>query len=252
MRKKAQATWILGGIFTVFLVAACTISAPQKEFYGPFCVLLLFGVLFFVYRNDYWTTKREIAEALSSGKGNPALSGRASLPPALVQRIQSLPRPRRIKLRPDGRISALFFIMALAIFGAFAFVVAEIVRGGSLTSTESWPLVALLLIIAAVLASVITFRTLKEWRNSNHLLRLGEVTAARVVGQQVIHYGRYSYNQITYEFSGLGSPLIRKTERDHTRKIFEDMLIPVFYDPASPNNCTALCATYYRFPDAEI
>ena len=105
--------------------------------------------------------------------------------------------------------------------------------------------------IAAVLAGIIIFSILKDWGNSSHLLRPGEVTAAKVVAQKVMHYGRYSHNQITYEFLPPGSSLIRKTESDHTKRTFEDMLIPVFYDPAFPSNGTALWATYYRLPDAE-
>jgi NADH:ubiquinone oxidoreductase subunit 6 (subunit J) len=249
--KKARDTWIVGGIFVFFLVAVCTIAARQREFYAPLGVLLAFGILFLVQTNDYWTTKREIETSLGSGKGNPSLSGRAPLPSTLIQEIQSLSQPRRIRLSLEGRVSVLLFVMALAIFAAFAFVLAGIIHDASLTGMERWPLVALLIVIAAVLASLISFKILKEWRNSDHLLRFGEVIAANVVEQKVIHYGRYSMNQITYEFSLPHIPLIRKTERDQTKKIFEDMLIPVFYDPASPNNCTALCSTYYRFPDAE-
>ena len=68
---------------------------------------------------------------------------------------------------------------------------------------------------------------------------------------RVIARGKHSYNESNYEFQVPGGPLIRKTERDHTRQIFE-MEIPVFYDSASPEKRVALCATYYRLRDAEL
>ena len=79
----------------------------------------------------------------------------------------------------------------------------------------------------------------------------GQFVAVRVVERRVIHRGKQTYNQITYEFQEPHGPLVRKTERDHSRLIFEDMLIPVFYNPTRPSECVALCATYYRLPDAE-
>ncbi len=91
--------------------------------------------------------------------------------------------------------------------------------------------------VVLAVAMVIAFR--KEFKKLA-LLRDGGVASARVIAQEVIARGKHSYNQITYEFHMPGGPLIRKTERDHTNDIFEDMQIPVFYDPACPENCAVL------------
>lgn len=138
----------------------------------------------------------------------------------------------------------IFFALCLV-----AYLFAAYGRGGLPTSDELFPLLpllALMVILAAIIGT--SYRTkLKKLP----LIRDGQFVAVRVVERRVIHRSKQTYNQITYEFQESHGPLVRKTERDHSRLIFEDMLIPVFYNPTRPSECVALCATYYRLPDAE-
>jgi len=91
---------------------------------------------------------------------------------------------------------------------------------------------------------------LKEKRN-RPLFQDGEVAAARVLVQRAASRGRSShYSQIDYEFRASDGQTIRNSEEDLSRKVFEDMLIPVFYDAVNPSRCAALCASYSKFPDA--
>jgi hypothetical protein len=77
------------------------------------------------------------------------------------------------------------------------------------------------------------------------------VAAARVLAQRTVAQGKSSYSQIDYEFRASDGQTVRNSERDLSRKVFEDMLIPVFYDPVNPSRCAALCASYSKLPDAE-
>lgn len=236
-------------VFLVGVAFATAVAIDKKEFSGLFPLALLFGIIAFSYAWNYWGAKRALNEAALAGKTDPAASGRAPLPPAYIQRIQTLSRPRKVKLRPTGRVSVLLFIMCLGIVASFIYVIADNARGGSFDWKSLWPVIPLLATVAALLGFMV-FEFRKE-RKKLSLLRNGEVAVGRVVEQRVIQRGKQSYNEITYEFPLPGRPLIRKTERDHDKRHFEDMLIPVFYEPASPNDCAALCATYYHLPDAE-
>lgn len=130
------------------------------------------------------------------------------------------------------------------------YVAGKSLLGGPLDTKELYllaPLFTVLTILVGVMA--ITFR--KEAKKLA-LLRDGDVASARVITQEVIARGKHSYNQITYEFQVPGRPLIRKAERDHTKQIFEDVQIPVFYNSAFPDDCVVLCRTYYSLRDAQF
>lgn len=117
------------------------------------------------------------------------------------------------------------------------YVVAKFLLAGPLDMKELYPLAPLFgILIILVGAAGITFR--KE-AGKLALLRAGEVASARVIAQRVVARGKHSYNEITCEFQAPGGPLIRRTETDHSKQIFEDMQIPVFYYSASPRNCAA-------------
>lgn len=152
-------------------------------------------------------------------------------------------------LRFAGALATLFLISYFSLY-AWSHISSQLtVEAKSPTSGELFPLLpllALMVILAAIIGT--SYRTkLKKLP----LRRDGQFVAVRVVERRVIHRSKQTYNQITYEFQESHGPLVRKTERDHSRLIFEDMLIPVFYNPTRPSECVALCATYYRLPDAE-
>jgi hypothetical protein len=78
------------------------------------------------------------------------------------------------------------------------------------------------------------------------LLRDGELAFARVVGQQTVQQGKTSYSRIDYEFQTNTGQLIRNSARDLTSAVFEDMTVPVFYDPLDPSKNVTPCATYFK------
>lgn len=90
---------------------------------------------------------------------------------------------------------------------------------------------------------------IKEKR-SLPLLREGEVASGRVLAQRSIQQRKKNYSEIDYEFRTDNGQVIRNSEKDLTRKVFEDMTVPLFY-PLEPSKCVALCASYCKLPDAD-
>jgi len=144
--------------------------------------------------------------------------------------------------------------MALTLFfGVFIFAATSIRPPTGSRGTTPFPYFVLLgpgIFIVLVAGIVIIPALLKEKRN-RPLFQDGEVAAARVLAQRTVAQGKSSYSQIDYEFRASDGQTIRNSERDLSRKIFEDMLIPVFYDASNPSRCAALCASYSKLPDAE-
>ena len=218
-------------LFIVTLMVFAMIWVWHSELFALLPVPLVIALVFALFAHDYHQRKRAIDDLLSIGKTDPSAAGRVPLPSSLVQKIQALHRPRRAVLRPAGWIGGLFVAVALVGFGLIAALAATIASSAT-PDREAWPLLAAFTSVVAILVGLLVFTAVKE-RRKLPLLRDGEVATGRVVEQQIIHRGHQIDNQITYEFSPPGSALIRKTERDHAKKTFEDMLIPVFYDPDS-------------------
>jgi hypothetical protein len=145
-------------------------------------------------------------------------------------------------------VFAFAFLIAILFFG--------VARSGAplapKNATPVSPVIFLgaIVFVGLVVGIVIIPALLKEKRN-RPLFQDGEVAAARVLAQRTVAQGKTSSSQIDYEFRASDGQTVRNSERDLSRKVFEDMLIPVFYDPANPSRCAALCASYSKLPDAE-
>ena len=90
---------------------------------------------------------------------------------------------------------------------------------------------------------------IKEKRNLP-LLREGKVASGRVLAKGSIQQRKTNYSETDCEFRTDNGQVIRNSEKDLTRRVFEDMTVPVFYDPLEPCKCVALCARYFKLPDA--
>ena len=78
------------------------------------------------------------------------------------------------------------------------------------------------------------------------MLRDGELAFARVTSQQTVQQGKISYSRIDYEFKTSSGRLIRNSAKDLSQTVFEEMTIPVFYDPLDPARNLTPGATYLR------
>jgi len=194
-----------------------------------------------------WNVER--AESSLGNKATPSLQGVQvqPIPDAFLQRIQSLSRPRRVRFRFTG---AFMVVVLIGVGVLFGFVFYELARSNAAPSSlkDLTPLLPLVF-FPFVLGVLIVPLLLKEKRN-RPLFQDGEVAAARVLVQRTVARRNGRDSQIDYEFRASDGQTIRNSEEDVSRKVFEDMLIPVFYDPANPSRCAALCASYSKLPDA--
>jgi uncharacterized protein (DUF983 family) len=230
------------GIAGVILLVAFT--ASRAELSSIFLVPALFSLIALAPLWGYYSTRRAIAAAKFTV--NPSLA-RAQLPldPAL-EMLRSVPRPRRVRFRFEGSATVLVAFGAVAILSATLFVATSrrpfSPRGMGLAAML--PLLFVLLIIAVVL--LVPF--FREKRNLP-LLRDGELAFAHVGSQQSVQQGKTSYSKIDYEFQTNTGQHFRNSCRDLTRNVFEDMTVPVFYDPLDPSKNIAACATYLKITD---
>ena len=76
------------------------------------------------------------------------------------------------------------------------------------------------------------------------LLVEGEIAFGRIMDQkhrfEAQLYSSSSYSEITYEFRDSSGFLVTGNAIDETNSFFEEMIIPVFYDPQNPRKNTVL------------
>ena len=190
----------------------------------------------------YYSAQKAIAAAKLTVNPDLALS-QPPLDPQL-QILQSIPRPRRVKYRLGGNFAAV--VIAFAAIGLLnAIVFIAISRAPLHSGKDSFAPFIPLFFVVIVFAGVLLIPFFRDKRNIP-LLRDGELAFARVTSQRTVQQGKASYSSIDYEFKTSSGLQIRSTSRDLTNSVFEDMTIPVFYDPLNPDKNITPCSTYLK------
>ena len=254
LKEKSRVPLFVFAAFAIMAVGLVWVTSNAHGGFQPvpaLAILAVFALAGGLPLWGYFSTKRAIALA----KSTPQMQGVQAqpIPDAFLQRIQSLPRPRRVRFRFPGNSVAVFVIAVAMLFGMVIFATARVRPPGGARDTAPSPhfiLVVPVVSVVLILGLALIPAMLKE-KSNRPLFQDGEVAAARVLAQRTVAQGKTSYSQIDYEFRAADGQTIRNSERDLSRKTFEDMLIPVFYDPANPSRCAALCASYSKLPDAE-
>jgi len=254
LKEKSRASQFILAAFVIMAIALFWVSSNAdrgKHAVPAVAILAVFALAGGLPLWSYFSTKRAIAAARATAPMQGVQT--QPLPDAFLQRIQSLPRPRRVRFRfPGASVAVVVFAVAM-LFGIMFFATARVKAPGGARDAAPFPYVifiAPVVFVVLILGLAIIPAVLKEKRN-RPLFQDGEVAAARVLAQRNVAQGKSSYSQIDYEFRASDGQTIRNSERDLSRKVFEDMLIPVFYDPVNPSRCAALCASYSKLPDAE-
>lgn len=234
------------GVVAIGMFAA--LAASQAKTPVIFLLPAVFALVALIPLWSYYSTRKAIAAAKLTV--NPGLAqAQPPLDPAL-QMLQSLPRPRNVGFRIQGNLAVVAAVFVIAILSAFA-IFALTARNLPRTPNPIGNIAIFipLLSIPVVLVVVLVIPLARETRN-RPLLRDGELAFGRVTAQQTIQQGKTSYSRIEYEFKTSTGQTIRNSARDTTKAVFEDMNIPVFYDPLDPSKNVTLCATYLRIANS--
>jgi hypothetical protein len=236
-----------GVLFTLCTLGSLAVFFAAKSA-GTFLVEPAFGFLFFICAWIYWHEKRAIEDAVRSGRIDPRQAGSTPLPSLPTQKIQALAKPRRITLRPAGVLLAAFLLLAILATGVVLAFLLQNLRGMKSPANSSGllPVFCLLAVISVALAVA----AVKERRRAA-ILRDGEVAQARIISQQTVRRGRATCSDVVYEFRSPSGQLIRKTARDRTWTVYEDMFVPVFFPLGKAEDSIALFSTYCRLRDLD-
>ena len=210
-----------------------------------YLVPIAFGAIFLIPLWGFYSTRKMLAAARLSANPDLALA-QPPLDPAL-QQLQVLTRPRRVRFRFGGNLALGVAGLVTAVLLGFG-VLFLVSSSGPRTAPHPaslFPMLVPALLILVVFPLVIALPFIREKRNIP-LLRDGEFAFGWVTSQQTVQQGKTSYSSIAYEFKTGSGQMMQNTAKDLSYSVFEDMIIPVFYDPADPSKNIPLCATYLR------
>jgi uncharacterized protein (DUF983 family) len=233
-------------VFIIAIAALIGFSAVSRSASPVAWILpLLIGAVALIPLWMTFSNRKDVEAAMSSV--NPSLAlAQPPLDPAL-QQLQAMPRPRRVRFRVPG---ALITVLALAVILGF---------GGLYIATQAKPSrlsrgtpnvqvhsnLSGILVVPIVFVVLLVVPYFRDKRNLP-LMRDGELALGKVTYQENIQAGKSSYSRIGYEFKTSSGQLIQDQAKDLTYAIYEDMIIPVFYDATNPARNVTPCATYLQ------
>jgi uncharacterized protein (DUF983 family) len=235
-------------LFIAMIAVLIGLSAASRSSSPLAWILpLLIGAIVLLPLWMTFSNRKTVEAALSSV--NPSLAmAQPTLDPVL-QQLQVMPRPRRVRFRvPGALISVLALTVIIGAVGIFLATNAKLAKPTPGTSnvqvhTRSNPTGILVVPIVFVVLLLIPY--FRDKRNLP-LMRDGELALGKVTYQESISAGKSSYSRIGYEFKTSSGQLIQEQAKDLTYAAYEDMIIPVFYDPTNPAKNVTPCATYLQ------
>jgi uncharacterized protein (DUF983 family) len=225
------------GLFAMF--AAFRSHEPEALWFPAIFVVIAMVPLW-----NYISVRRAITAAKSTVIPDLARTNPLALPS--VQLLLSLPRPRRVRVNFTGILGLLTLLSAVILLCLLLMV--PFPWHDSPIDSKNSPLIPVVF-ITFVVAVMVVPAILREKRNWS-LFRDGDVALARVLAQSRSQQGRTTYSRIEFEFRANSGQLVRNSQKDLSEKVFEEMTIPVFYDPLDPSKNTALCASYLKISDS--
>ena len=234
------------GIAIIAMLVA--FGASRSHSAVPLLPLGLFALIILALFWNFYSARRAIEAAKLTA--NPSLAIAQPPVPQALQMLQSLPRPRRVRFQFQAGLGAIVFVFAIALAFLTFFLAGAQARQRNFHHNQDTLVILLpFFVMLSVFVILIIIPLVREKRGLP-LLRDGELAFARVTAQQMVQQGKTSYSRIDYEFTTNTGQQIRNTSRDLTNSVFEDMTIPVFYDPLDPSKNIVSCATYLKVVDS--
>ncbi len=135
----------------------------------------------------------------------------------------------------------IFAAVYTLFFGGVCYAVILVVEKGAAKSGFGNLLPLALFGLVWALVAFTLFRSILRDRS---LLSDGEIAIGTVTSQSYAG-GENRESRITYEFKDAAGRTFSGKGSDRTRKLFEEMQTPVFYDPNNPARNVALAAATY-------
>jgi hypothetical protein len=227
-------------IFLAVIGAKASSASQHRVRFIAFAFFLLMLVLIGRHRRkSQKSMQTRYADTAPAVPGAFVMSAKpASIP---YERLLMMRRPRTIRLKTPNRIFAAAFVLSFVGVSYAVFAIVE--KGGVKADFSALPNIipfAMFGLIWSIMATTM-FRSMLRDRS---LLSDGEIAIATITAQSFAG-GENRQSKIVYEFKDAAGHSCSGKCTDRTRKLFEEMQAPVFYDPVNPGKNVALVGATY-------
>lgn len=155
---------------------------------------------------------------------------------AVFEHSRNLAAPRQVRFKLVPRILSIAFPISMI---AGIYLASLFVRTGIAISGDLFVLLG-----AAVVWSAIAITSIRRAIRDRKLLAEGNL-AIGVITRQYLTGGKHRRSEIEYKFKDAAGCTYVRSATDNARTLYEEMEIPLFYNPANPEIsvplATALC-----------
>lgn len=155
--------------------------------------------------------------------------------------LLSRSRPRRIQMAKRGKINTLVgWAVTLsfgATFGTYVYGVWARMHSFATFGPKDWLMLGL-----TALIPLIPYGMWRSQARERDLLENGGIAMGRVTNQWLDE----GNSLIQYEFKDFRGQSYRGSGYDHTKKLYKDMAVPVFYDMNNPKHRVAYCSALHE------
>ncbi len=231
-------------VFLLPLIAFGFLWVSGEDQWPPFLYVVALGALLYLAGRRWLGRSLDRLDRLVPVDPEQLRSGPAPDPSLeeaeRARALACLPRPRAVELTTSGR--ALLATMAVA--GA-VFEIILLWHLLPMLALSGWSTVLTLegffLLVATVFFPVCVFVVARGFLRQRRLLRNGEAALAKVIRQWKVRGNSW----ISYEFR-VGEATLHREALDITHRLYEGMIVPIFYDATDLSRQVACCATRYH------
>jgi hypothetical protein len=237
----AAAYFVVVGIFLGLLGAFARPSSEHRRSFAIFAVFVV-GLVFISWFRKNWRNTLPPSGPSAASSPPVTLAGEvANSASASYERLRMLRRPRAIRMKTSMRI---FVTVYLIVFAGVAYAIFLTVDRGAKGQLKSLLPNALPLALFGLVWSIVAFTMFRSVVRDRSLLTDGEIAIGTVTAQ-FYSGGESRESKIEYQFKDGGGRVFSGKCADKTRKLFEEMQTPVFYDPMNPAKNVALAGATY-------
>ncbi len=229
------------------------------KFHNPIQLAFFFSVPVLGYLLSFIFTKRNLAklEALPTPRPRPtvAADGANGIAPgpdaafelsaeasAQYQSLLRTSRPREIRMSSQGKFGVIAgSLMALGVAGAMGlqlYTKWALHQSFARFQGGDWAMAGF-----GALLLLFPFGIWRGQKTECDLLENGDVALAKVTRQWT---GNKNVSSIECEFKDFSGQVHKVVSADNTRKLYQGMSVPVFYDRENPKRQIAYCATLHE------
>jgi hypothetical protein len=180
-------------------------------------------------------------EAASASADDGSSAGEDAAPSAEYQALLRTSRPREIRMSSGGKygivMASLMAVGFAAAIGAHLYTLWLPRHSFAGFRNGDWAVG-----VVALLLGLLPYAVWRGQQTECDLLENGEVALAKITRQWS---GKNSSSSIECEFTDFQGQVHKLIAADNSRKLYEGMAVPVFYERDNPNRAVAACATLH-------